>query len=191
MHAGNISTGNTMPLTVPKAARGSETPGLRASRRGTMRFSAALIPAFRISARARGTAACRSLLQREIEGPAFARSRSRRAVRQERVRQPPSPLPSRMHWQALPASCPAKKDSASRVTAMAKSCSATSTAESVPIRLAAVKYPVITAHSPVTGRKAASSRRAPSVRLSPIQARAMPGARVNRRRATVPLHRRL
>ena len=77
------------------------------------------------------------------------------------------------------------------VTTMEHSCSAASTAASVPMRFAAVKYPVMTPHRQETGRNAANSRREFTVRRSPIQFSASVGARKYRAAATAVLHRML
>ena len=180
-----------MPLTIPKAASGSSTSVHRASRLGTIRFSTVLIPVRRLSARARGTAVSFSRWATGIRGPVGGRSSSRRIIRHSSVRQPPSALPSTTQAQATPGSFPARKWSRSSVSTMEQSCSATSTAARVPIFWAAVKYPVITPHRQLTGRKAASSRRASSVRISPIQLSAITGAKKVSSRATAPLHRML
>ena len=177
MQAGNISTGKTMPLKHPKAASGSSTSAFSASRFGTIRFSVVLMPDFSTSARARGTAACIRRLRTGIFAPVPMRSRSRRITRHPSVRHPPRQLPRMTHWQARPGSSPAQRVRASMVTAMEQSCSATSTAARVPMRLAAVKYPVITPHRQVVGRKAANSRRAPQVLVSPIHPSAIWGAK--------------
>ena len=131
--------GNTMPLTKPKAARGSSTMVFRDRRLGTIRFSVVLMPDFSTSAAARGTAVCTSRRRTEIRSPAAGFSRSRKNTRQLSVIQAPAQLPRMMLWQALAASVPAQKISAVIVTAMEQSCSATSTAARVPIRFAAVK----------------------------------------------------
>ncbi len=103
MAAGNIITGNTMPVSIPKAASGSATP----SRLGTMRFSAVDRPLFRSSARAKGTAVSRSRLVTGIRGPFGAFSRSRRIQSNVSVRAAPTPLPKITHWQARTGSDPA------------------------------------------------------------------------------------
>ena len=180
-----------MPLTTPKAASGLSTRAFSASRLGTIRFSVVLMPDFRTSASASGTAACKSRLRMGILGPGFTRSRRRSAVRHTKVRQPPKQPPSTTLWHARPGSSPAQSDSAAMVTAMEASCSATSTAARVPMRLAAVKYPVMTPHRQVTGRNAANSRRESTVRTSPIQRSASAGAKKKRTADTAALQRML
>jgi len=110
-----------------------------ASRLGTIRFSAVLIPAFKISAAARGRAVWQRRLPICGAFPDFGCSRCRRTMRQPRVRQLPRLLPKITHRQARTALAPAQSFNASMVSPMEHSCSATSTAARVPIRLAAVK----------------------------------------------------
>ena len=66
--------------------------------------------------------------------------------------------------------------SASMVMDMERNCSATSTAARVPMRFAAVKYPVITLVRHNTGRNKAKSRNASIDRGLPIHSAAMLGA---------------
>ena len=181
-------TGKTIPLTMPKAARGLEVSAWSASRFGTIKFSTVLIPVLQSSAMARGSPACSRRLRTGIRAPTAARSRSRRIIKHTRVRQAPRELPRMTHRQALVASLPAQRAKAPSVRHMERACSATSTAASVPIRLAAVKYPVMTAQRQVTGRKTANSRNASNVRISPIQLDAIHGANRYSRNATVKLN---
>ena len=139
MQAGNMSTGNTMPLKVPKAARGLATDVLRDRRLGTIRFSTVTMPVRRSSAAASGSAVPQISRTTGIRGPLGGCSLSRRITRQVRVRTAPRLLPSTTQRHALPESEPAQKVRAAMVIAMEVSCSATSTAARVPIRLAAVK----------------------------------------------------
>ena len=64
------------------------------------------------------------------------------------------------------------------VVLMDSACSATSTAAKVPIRPAAVKYPVMTPHKQLMGKKAANSRNADAVWGSPIHTEARAGAKI-------------
>ena len=165
-----------MPLTMPKLARGLAIAGFSARRFGTIRFSVVLIPERRTSAIASGAAACTSRPPMGKASPIPARSRIRRKIRQPNVRQPPRLLPRITLRQARTGFSPPQTVRAAMVIPMEQSCSATSTAASVPMRLAAVKYPVITEHRQLTGRNAASSRRAGAVSVFPIQLSASFGA---------------
>ena len=132
-------TGNTMPLTMPKAASGSAIPAQSASRLGTMRFSTVVMPVRRSSATARGRAVSNSARRMGIFFPQAGLSASRRTTSAVSVKMLPNALPSTTLMQARPASCPAQTISSPMVMAMDTACSATSTAARVPIRSAAVK----------------------------------------------------
>ena len=93
IQAGNIRTWNTIPLTMPKAARGLSMREFSARRLGTIRFSVVLMPDFSTSAMARGTAACNKRLLTGIFAPGFPRSARRSNIRQHSVRQAPKHPP--------------------------------------------------------------------------------------------------
>ena len=156
-----------------------------------MRFSTVLIPVFRSSAKASGTAMFISFRHIGIAFVNGACSKNRRTVKIESVTQAPIPLPKTTAWHAFPGSLLAQKDRADSVVAIEHSCSATSTAASVLMRPAAVKYPVITPHRQLTGMTQASNRIAPTVCISPIQLTATTGAKQYRRMETVLLQRML
>ena len=84
--------GNTIPQTMPKAARGDAVPGYKASRLGTIRFSVVLMPAFRSSASANGTAVPRSRDRMGILSPG-AGYLLRKNIRLVNVSTAPQPLP--------------------------------------------------------------------------------------------------
>ena len=191
MAAGNISTGKTMPVMIPKEARGLEIPGNKAMRLGTIRFSAVVIPDLRSSAKARGSAVCIKRFPTGIRLPVCCRSRIRRYTSVTNVTLAPKLLPRTTQRQERTGSCPAHSVKLSNVATMEQSCSAISTAASVPIRLAPVKYPVMTPQRQLTGRKAAKSRRAPSIRVSPIQFSAIQGAKWYSKNAMLPLNKML
>ena len=75
--------------------------------------------------------------------------------------------------------------------AIVHSCSATSTAASVPIRLAPVKYPTMTPVRQLTGRNTANKRKESTVFGFPIHFSERKGANVYRNNATAELHRML
>ena len=191
MQAGNIITGKTMPLIRPKALRASGTWLHSASRLGTSRFSAVVMPERTTSAPARGRAAWSSRCRTGKEAPLLGCSRSRSQTKSTRVKQALTLLPSTTLMQERSASCPAQKSSASMVMTMEHSCSATSTRARVPIRLAAVKYPLITPLRQMAGRKAAKIFSAGMVCLFPIQHCASMGAPKYKIAATAQLHRML
>ena len=176
-----------MPLRQPKAARGSAMLTFSPSRRGTIRFSVVLIPDLSTSAKARGTAVRISGCRTEIRGTRGGCSFSRSTISADRVSRFPRQPPRITHWHARPGSFPAQRLSAPMVTAMEHSCSTTSTAARVPMRLEAVKYPVITPHRQEIGRNPANSRRAGMVRRSPIQCWAICGAKTYRHPPERPL----
>ena len=94
---------------------------------------------------ASGSAVSRNLAATGMGEPIRGCSRSRKKIRVSNVMADPKLLPKITHKQARLGSSPAQRVSIPTVIPMESACSATSTAASVPIRLAAVKYPVITA----------------------------------------------
>ena len=143
--------------------------------------------AFKSSATASGSAVCASREPTGIRAPKGAFSHSRSKIRQVRVSTLPKELPMMTHKQAFTGSCSAKSANAPMVITMEQSCSATSTAANVPMRLAAVKYPVMTPHRQETGKNAAKSRSASTVLGSPIQTDATHGAKLYKSAAIQPL----
>ena len=143
------------------------------------------------SAPARGTAARSSRLPTGIGWPLAGRSRTRSQTSRVSARHALTPPPSTTQMQERSASCPAHSASVSSVTAMEHSCSATSTAARVPMRLAAVKYPLITPLRHTAGRNTAKSRSTGTVCSLPIQLAASAGAPKYTAAPTVPLQRML
>ena len=184
MQAGNMSTGKTIPVTMPKTARGFATAS--ASRFGTSICSRVEMPDLAVSARARGPADCSTRRPMGVHFPLGICCRTVSAVSISSVRQLPMALPRITHRQARPASLPAQKCRQTRVTVMEKSCSATSTTAKVPIRFWPVKKPVIRAHRQLMGRKHENSRSAGATAPFPIQLSAIFGAK---RYRTVPTPR--
>ena len=166
-----------MPQTIPKAAKGDRAPVYRASRLGTMRFSVVEMPAFTSSASAKGSAMANRRFCSWIGGPMGACYLCRNDIKQTRVKQALTPLPKIMAWHAFAGLLPAQNVKAKMVTPMAQNCSATSTATNVPIRLAAVKYPVITPQRQTTGIMAQYRRMEVTVSGFPIHKEDIMGAR--------------
>ena len=132
MQAGNMSTGKTIPVTIPKRAKGLLTA--RARRLGTSICSRVEMPDFAVSARAKGPAACSTRRLMGSRLPLGTRRKRVRSVSTSSVRQLPMALPRITHRQARPESLPAQKWRQTMVTVMENSCSMTSTIASVPIR---------------------------------------------------------
>ena len=158
---------------------------------GTSRFSVVLMPERTTSAPARGMAACRSRWRTGMGCPLGDFSRIRSHTSAVSVTQALIPPPSTTHRQERSASFPAHRNRLSSVTTMEHSCSATSTAARVPMRLAAVKYPLITPLRHTAGKNTANSRREGITCTFPIQWVAIRGAPRNSPAATVPLQRML
>ena len=184
-----MSTGKTMPVTRPKAPRGSAVAS--ASRLGTIRFSRVLRPPLQVSAIARGRAARRIRRPMGMEASTGFLSRRYRSPSRLRVSRLPMALPKITLRQARSGSDPAQRARQRTVTPMENICSPISTAASTPMRFSPVKYPVSRAQRQVMGKKQENSRKAPMIAVLPIQFRAMAGAKTHRSPPTAAEHTRL